>query len=86
MRGSGDRSAIRYRGGLMLTDTDIEIVPFKAEHYMAMDLWPDDDLLRVLPDFEVGLRAAEIPGQSFTAMDGDRDRSRRYQTPLAGRG
>jgi hypothetical protein len=55
---------------MMLTATDIEIVPFKAEHYKAMDLWPDDDLMRVLPTFEQGLKDAEIPGQSFTAIEG----------------
>lgn len=49
----------------------VRIVPFKAEHYKIMDHWPDDDLVRAMPNYDDGLRAAEVPGQSFTAMEGD---------------
>lgn len=34
-----------------------------------MDHFPDDDLIRAMPDFDKGLVDAEVPGQSFTAMD-----------------
>jgi len=52
----------------MLTATDIEIIPFKAEHFDQIELRPEDEYTRTLPGYRDELEVLAEQGYSCTVL------------------